>query len=313
MKHLKLFIFILTLAAAVVFTGCSQKSTTPEKSKETKKTDSKDIDSKQDSEGTTLDTEIHVVSREAGSGTRGALTEIVGIVEKDKDGNEVDRTYIEATIENGTDSVLTTVQNDVDAIGYISLGSLNDTVKALKVQGVEATASNVKDGSYPIARPFNLVFKKDQLGELEKDFMNYIMSKEGAAIIEKEGYIAVSNEKSYTPSGMEGAITIAGSTSVTPVIEKLVDGYKALNPGFKADIQATGSSAGIQSATEGIAHIGMASRELKEKEKEHVDHMVMAMDGIAVIIHLENPAEDVSLDQIREMFVGELTNWANVK
>ena len=250
---------------------------------------------------------INLVSREDGSGTRGAFVEIVGILEKDADGNEVDRTYEEAVIQNGTDAVLTTVAGDEYAIGYISLGSLNDTVKAVSVGGAQATAANVQDSSYAIARPFNIAYK-GELSSVGADFLNFILSSEGQAIAEEEGYVQVGEPVAYEGSA-EGSLVVAGSTSVTPLMEKLSEAYQKLNSGVSIEIQSTGSSAGMQSAIEGTADISMASRELKDSELAELTGQVIAMDGIAVIVNKENPVEDLTIDQIKSIFVGQSTEW----
>lgn len=256
---------------------------------------------------------INVVSREDGSGTRGAFIEIVGVLEKDSSGNEMDLTYEEAIIQNSTDGVMTTVAGDKYSVGYISLGSLNDTVKALKVDGVEATAENVQEGSYKIARPFNIAYKEG-LNSLGTDFISFILSSQGQDIVVGEGYVQVSNDlPEYTPSNEEGSLVIAGSTSVTPVMEKLAEAYEELNPDVTIEIQATGSSAGMQSAIEGSADIGMASRELKDSEKESLAYEAMAIDGIAVIVNNENIIDDVSIDDIKSIYIGETTDWEDLQ
>lgn len=256
------------------------------------------------------DKTINVVSREDGSGTRGAFVELVGILEKDSNGNEIDRTYEEAIIQNSTDAVMTTVSGDKYAIGYISLGSLNDTVNTLKVDGVEATVENVKNNSYKIARPFNVAFK-NELSGLAKDFLDFVLSKEGQEIVIKGKYISVSdNLGSYTPSGQSGNLVIAGSTSVTPIMEKLVESYKDLNPDVNIEIQSTGSSAGMQSAMEGTADIGMASRELKKSELAILKAQTIALDGIAVIVNKENTKNDITMDNLKSIYIGEITKWS---
>lgn len=255
---------------------------------------------------------INVVSREDGSGTRGAFVEIVGILEKDASGNEVDRTYEEAIIQNSTDAVMTTVAGDKYSIGYISLGSLNDTVKALKVEGIEATGENVKNSSYKIARPFNVAYK-GELGGLAKDFMGFILSKEGQDIVLNGKYVSVGdNLQSYTASGQKGNLVVAGSTSVTPIMEKLAEAYQELNEGVNIEIQSTGSSAGMQSAIEGTADIGMASRDLKDSELAVLNSQVIAIDGIAVITSKENNLDDITIDQIKSVYTGELTKWNEI-
>lgn len=255
---------------------------------------------------------INVVSREEGSGTRRAFVEITGILGKDAAGNEVDNTSIEAVIQNGTNGVMTTVAGDEYGIGYISLGSLNDTVKAVKVEGAVANAEDVKDGSYKVARPFNVAWKEDAIGEIGTDVMKFIMSEEGQKIVEDNKFVSAGNDGAYTAANLSGQITIAGSTSVTPLMEKLTEAYRALNPNVIIDIQSTGSSAGMTSAMEGAANIGMASRELKDSETAVLTHKAIAIDGIAVIVNNANPLEDITMDEIKSIFTGETTEWSGV-
>lgn len=255
------------------------------------------------------DKDITVISREEGSGTRDAFTELTGVLQDD-----VDKTVDTAEISNSTSVVTQSVAGNDAAIGYISLGSLDDTVKAVKVDGVEATVDNIKSGDYKIQRPFNIVTKGDVTG-LPADFIKFIMSKDGQKIIDDEGYISVNeNAEAYKASGLTGSITLAGSTSVSPVMEVLADKYKELNSGVTIEIQQTGSGAGIQSTTEGVCDIGMASRELKDDEtSQGLKSQEIALDGIAVIVNKDNGVEDLSMDQIMKIFTGEITNWADVK
>lgn len=258
--------------------------------------------------------DIAVISREDGSGTRGAFTEITGLLEKDASGNEIDNTSEDADIQNSTNGVMTTVAGNEAAIGYISLGSLNDTVKPLKVEGVEPTAETIISGEYKIARPFLLVTKGEAAeGSIEADFLKFAASKAGQDIVEAEGYVKVAGEEEYTPANLEGTITVAGSTSVTPVMEKLAEEYSKLNPNAKIEIQSNGSSAGITAATDGTAQIGMSSRELKDEEKAAgLSEFVLAKDGIAVIVNTVNPTEDITMDQVKTVFNGEITAWADL-
>ena len=253
--------------------------------------------------------DITVVSREEGSGTRDAFTELTGVLADD-----VDNTVDTAEISNSTSVVIQSVAGNSAAIGYISLGSLDDTVKAVKVDGVDATVDNVKSGDYKLQRPFNIV-TNGEVGELPQDFIDFIMSADGQAIIEEEGYIMMDEDApAYEASGLEGTITLAGSTSVSPVMEVLADEYKALNSGVTIEIQQTGSGAGIQSTIEGVCDIGMASRELEEEEAaEGLTSQAIALDGIAVIVNTENAVEDLTTDQIRQIFVGEITNWGDLE
>lgn len=251
---------------------------------------------------------ITVVSREDGSGTRSAFSELMGIVKDDKD-NTTDT----AEVTNSTSVMLTTVAGNKAAIGYVSLGSLNDTVKAVKVDGVEATAENVKAGKYAVSRPFNIVTGKD-LTPLAQDFISYILSTDGQAVVDEKGYISVTQGEAYKASGQTGTLTIAGSTSVAPLMEVLADKYMALNSGVKIEIQQSGSSAGITSAVEGVCQIGMASRELKDSETaKGVTATKIAMDGIAVIVNKDNSFSELTSDQIRKIYTGETTQWSDLK
>lgn len=250
---------------------------------------------------------ITVVSREDGSGTRGAFTELMGI---DKDGT--DRTYAKAEISNSTSVVISTVAGNKNAIGYISLGSLNDSVKAVKVDNVEATVVNVKNGSYKISRPF-IIATKDEISDLAADFIKFILSDDGQAIV-SEKYITIGGNGAYTASGLSGKVTLAGSTSVSPLMDELAAAYKALNPDVTIEIQQSGSGAGIQSAIEGVCDIGMSSRELKDSEKEAgLTPTVMALDGIAVIVNKDNSVDALSSEQIQSIYIGETTSWVDVK
>lgn len=319
MKFLKTLAIVV--AALMLMVGCkkdeTKKETTTEKTTtettETKTEDKSEDKTEDKTEETTAGGEIHVVSREVGSGTRGAFTEITKILAKNDKGEEVDSTYEEATIVNSTEGVITSVNGDPFAIGYISLGSLNDEVKAVKVDGVEATPENINKGDYKIARPFMLAYHEANLSDVAKDFLTFIMSKDGQEIVKEDGCIPIETTESYKPANIEGRIAIAGSTSVTPLMEKLVDKYKELNPGFEADIQSNGSSAGIQAAIEGVAEIGMSSRNLKPEELEQVESTAIAMDGIAVVVNNDNAIDDISLDNIHKIFVGEVKDWNDVK
>lgn len=254
------------------------------------------------------DEEICVISREDGSGTRDAFTELLGIME-----NDIDNTTVNAEITNSTSVMMTTVAGNTEAIGYVSLGSLNDSVKAIKVDGVGATTDNVSNGDYAVARPFNIV-TGDEVSENAQDFINFIMSKEGQAIIREEGYISVGGDSSYTVSGLTGTVTLAGSTSVAPVMEKIAEKYMELNAGVTIEIQQSGSGAGITSTIEGVCDIGMSSRDLKENEiAEGVSSTKIAMDGIAVIVNVDNAVEDLTSEQIKDIFVGKTTKWSEVQ
>lgn len=260
-----------------------------------------------------LTTDITVVSREDGSGTRGAFIELTGVEEKDADGNKVDRTTEDAIITNSTDVVMTQVAGNESAIGYISLGSLNNTVKALSVDGTEASVENIKAGTYSVARPFNIAVKEG-LSAQSRDFIDFIMSTEGQKVIEENKYIPSDDTQSYTASGASGKIVVAGSSSVTPVMEKLAEAYKALNPDVTIEVQQSDSTSGMKAAIEGTCDIGMASRDLKDSELEAgLTPTAIAMDGIAIIVNNRNGLDNITKDQIKGIFTGEITSWGDVQ
>ena len=255
---------------------------------------------------------INVISREDGSGTRGAFIELFGIQEK-KDGEKIDMTTVDASITNSTSVMMTTVAGDENAIGYISLGSLNDTVKAVKIDGAEATAENVANDTYKVSRPFNIV-TGEKVSEAAQDFVNYIMSEEGQQIVEDNGYIKADAEaKPYEAADVEGKVVVAGSSSISPVMEKLKEAYEAVNKNVTVEVQQSDSTTGVTSAAEGICDIGMASRELKDEETEmNLTATVIAKDGIAVVVNNENEVEDLTSDQVKAIFTGETTEWEDL-
>lgn len=258
--------------------------------------------------------EISVISREDGSGTRGAFIELFGIEEKDESGEKIDNTTEDAQVTNNTSVMMTNVAGDPQAIGYISLGSLDDSVKALKVDGAEATAENVKSDTYKISRPFNIA-TTDKASDVTKDFISYILSAEGQKIVEDSGYIADSADaEAYAGSKPKGKIVVAGSSSVTPVMEKLKEGYETVNPDAEIEIQQSDSTTGMESAVSGVCDIGMASRELKDSETEAgLVGQEIAIDGIAVIVNNENPMTDITSDQVKDIYTGEVTDWEDLQ
>lgn len=252
--------------------------------------------------------DITVVSREEGSGTRGAFIELFGIEEKQGD-EKVDLTTEEASITNSTSVMMTTVAGDENAIGYISLGSLDDTVKALKIDGAEASAENVADGTYKVSRPFNII-TGEEVNETAQDFINFIMSADGQQIIEDNGYIKVDTEAAaYESTNPSGKVVVAGSSSVTPVMEKLSEAYQEINADVTVEVQQSDSTTGITSTKEGICDIGMASRNLKDEEKDGLTATVIAQDGIAVIVNPGNELEELTSEQVKAIFTGETTTW----
>lgn len=295
----KLIVSIISIACALcliggVFAGCNAKSTEGE-------------DGGKAPAG--VSGNITVISREDGSGTRGAFTELAGVVDADKNDATVDT----AEITNSTSVMMSTVAGNKKAIGYISLGSLSNEVKALSVDGVKPSVDTVKDGSYKLQRPFNLAYIDGKLSDVSKDFISFIMSKEGQAIIEREGYISQGSTTEYAASGASGTVTLAGSTSISPLMNVLADEYKALNPNVKIEIQESGSSAGIESAISGAAEIAMSSRELKAEELAQLKPVVIALDGIAVIVNNDNTLSEISMENLKNIYLGNLTAWENVK
>lgn len=252
--------------------------------------------------------QISVYSREDGSGTRGAFIELFGIEEKDASGQKVDMTTTSASITNSTSVMMTSVAGDEAGIGYISLGSLNDTVKALEIDGAEPTAANVKSGAYKVARPFNIV-AKDGLSGAAQDFVDFVMSSDGQKVVEDNGCISVADgAAAYQASGASGKIVIAGSSSVTPVMEKLAEAYKALNPDVAIEVNQSDSTTGVNMAAEGTCDIGMVSRELKDSETA-VKATVIAQDGIAVVVNPGASLDGLTSDQVKAIFTGEAATW----
>lgn len=295
MKKSKKVLAMLLAAAAITgcFTGCGKDDS---------------------SEGGASSKDIYVISREESSGTRGAFVELTGVEQKDADGNKVDKTVTTAEITQSTAVMITTVQGNDAAIGYISLGSLDTSkVKALKVDGAEATVDNVKSGAYKLARPFNIAVK-DDLSDAGKDFMSYILSTEGQAIVEEEGYIPMDDTKAYEKSDAKGKIVVGGSTSVGPVMEAIIAEYKKVNTNVTVELNVSDSSTGMTGTIDGTLDIGMASRELKDSELEKgLTPTQIATDGIAVIVNKDNSVSEITTEQIMKIYTGEITNWGDVK
>ena len=256
---------------------------------------------------------ISVLSREDGSGTRGAFIELFGIEKKDANGKKIDYTTDEAAITNSTAVMLTSVAGDNYAIGYVSLGSLNDSVKAVKIDGADATVANINNGSYKISRPFNIAVKEG-LSPVAQDFVNFIVSDDGQKIIAANKYIKIQNTKAYSSNKASGKVVVAGSSSVSPVMEKLIEAYKGVNPNAKIELQTSDSTTGVTNAINGTCDIGMASRALKDSEKaKGVKEITIAIDGIAVIVNKLNPVADMTKTQVEQIFTGNITKWSAVK
>ena len=262
-------------------------------------------------QGGAADSAITVVSREDGSGTRGAFIELFGIEVKNDAGEKVDMTTDDAEITNSTSVMMTSVAGNTEAIGYISLGSLNDTVKAVKIDGAEATVDNIKSGTYKIARPFNIA-TKGEVSDVAQDFIKYIMSEDGQKVVEDNGYISQGNDGAYESAGLSGKVVVGGSSSVTPVMEKLKEAYVALNPDVTIEVQQSDSTTGMTSTIDGTYDIGMASRELKDEEAAQLTPQVIALDGIAVIVNKENPITELTSEDVLNIYTGVTTDWSEI-
>ena len=303
----KVAVLLITGIMAVAMTACGSSNSGTDNSGSTdgtaKTESSADADSDWDNTS-----DITVVSREDGSGTRGAFVELFGI-EEEVNGEKVDMTTEEANITNSTSVMMSTVAQDEYAIGYISLGSLDDSVKAVKIDGSEATAENIKNGSYKISRPFNIATKED-LSDAAQDFEDFILSTEGQKVVEDNKYIPLDDVSDYKSNGASGKVVVAGSSSVSPVMEKLKEAYQAVNSDVEVEIQTSDSTTGMQNAIDGVCDIGMASRELKDSEKEAgLTPTVIAMDGIAVVVNNDNPTDELSSDQVKSIFTGDVLTW----
>lgn len=312
MKNKKKLIAMLMTAAFTLsaFTACSKSDTTTQSGSDTENNASQQQEETNNEEESSFKagSKIIVMTREDGSGTRGAFIELTGVESKNDAGEKVDNTTVDAEVNNSTSVMMTAVAGNPYAIGYISLGSLNDTVKALQIDGVDATAENIVAGKYALARPFNIAYK-DDLSDLGHDFIDFIMSDDGQSIIDENGYIATMTGTAYAGSG-EGKLVVAGSSSVSPVMEKLIEAYMAKNTGAEIELQESDSSSGMSALAEGVCDIGMASRDLKDSELEQgLIPQTIATDGIAVIVNNDNTTDNLSKDDIKAIYTGEKTTW----
>ncbi len=307
---------LMTMAlTAAMLAGCGSSETADTTAAADTTAEAEDTAAAADTATADFDTEedISVYSREDGSGTRGAFIELFGVEEKDANGEKIDNTTEDATITNNTSVMMTGVAGDDYAIGYVSLGSLNDTVKALKIDGVEPTVENIKSDSYKVYRPFNIA-TKGEVSEAAQDFIDYILSAEGQQIVSDEGYITIDDAAPAFAGGQaSGSVTVAGSSSVSPVMEKLAEAYMKLNGNVKIEIQTSDSTTGMTSAMDGVCDIGMASRELKDTETAELTATVIAQDGIAVVVNNNNPIDNLTKDQVKSIYVGETTSWSEVE
>ena len=307
---------LMTMAlTAAMLAGCGSSETADTTTAADTTAEAEDTAAAADTATADFDTEedISVYSREDGSGTRGAFIELFGVEEKDANGEKIDNTTEDATITNNTSVMMTGVAGDDYAIGYVSLGSLNDTVKALKIDGVEPTVENIKSDSYKVYRPFNIA-TKGEVSEAAQDFIDYILSAEGQQIVSDEGYITIDDAAPAFAGGQaSGSVTVAGSSSVSPVMEKLAEAYMKLNGNVKIEIQTSDSTTGMTSAIDGVCDIGMASRELKDTETAELTATVIAQDGIAVVVNNNNPIDNLTKDQVKSIYVGETTSWSEVE
>ena len=335
MKRKVIAITLTAMMAAGMLAGCGNSdSSSSSAADSTKEASATEADGSTDGDSTAADTtkeasateagdstaaggdfsgQISVISREDGSGTRGAFIELFGVEEKNDAGEKVDNTTVDAQITNNTSVMMSTVAGNQYAIGYISLGSLNDEVKALKIDGAEASAENVENGSYKVSRPFNII-TKDGLSADAQDFMDYILSTDGQQVVSDDGYIAIKDTKAYEGSCSGEKVVVAGSSSVTPLMEKLKEAYTKVNSNANIEVQQSDSTTGITSASDGLCDIGMASRDLKDEEKSlGLTATVIATDGIAVIVNKENPTDGLTSDQVKSIYVGDTTDWADIK
>ncbi|WP_303926284.1 substrate-binding domain-containing protein [Subdoligranulum variabile] len=318
MKRTSVVASVLAATMALSLAACGGSASTSESASASDSTAASTSEAAESTEAEATgdfdaDQDITVISREDGSGTRGAFIELTGVEEKNDAGEKMDMTTEAAAIQSSTNGVMTAVANDETAIGYISLGSLNDTVKAVTVGGVEATAENVSNGTYTLARPFNIVTNGESTDAVAVDFIAYCMSPEGQALATEEGYIGGEGTE-FTSTQPSGNITVGGSSSVSPLMEKLIEGYKTVNPNATIEMLTTDSTTGVTGALDGTYTIGMASRELKDTETaEGATATVLAMDGIAVVVNPANTIADLSVDQIKSIYTGEATVWADVQ
>ena len=261
--------------------------------------------------GNSNDNIITVISREDGSGTRGAFVDLTNILEKKADGTKTDKTTIEAIIVSKTDVMLLNVARDKGAIGYVSLGSLNDKIKAVKIDSVEANAENISNGSYALARPFNITYGK-QLSEAGKEFVSFILSREGQEVV-SSGYVKVDNHAAdFLGSKASGKVVVSGSSSVAPVMEKLIEAFAIVNPKIKIELQTSDSTSGIQGSIDGTCDIGMSSRDIQENEKEKLDFAAIALDGIVVVVNLDNQIDDLTMEEVNHIFTGQIDKWDQI-
>lgn len=305
----KAIVAMMLMAMTAVAAGCGNNNTAAE-APATETEAPVETETEEEAPADSMSGAITVLSREDGSGTRGAFIELFGIEQKDADGNKVDMTIDTAEITNSTSVMMTTVAGNPSAIGYVSLGSLSSDVKALLVDGAEATADNVKSGTYKVARPFNIATLGEPEG-LAKDFIDFILSEEGQTVVEENGYVSEGNTGAFEGTLPEGKITVGGSSSVTPVMEKLKEAYVALNPKATIEVQQSDSTTGMTSTLDGTYDIGMASRELKDSESE-LTGTTIAMDGIAVVVNQENPLNDITSETVMGIYTGEITDWSEI-
>lgn len=252
---------------------------------------------------------INVITREDGSGTRSAFIELFGIESENENGDKMDNTVITAETTNSTSVMITSVASDPNAIGYISMGSLGEDVKPVMIDGAASTVENVENGTYKVCRPFNIAVM-DGISQTAQDFIDFIMSEEGQRVVSENGYIPQGTGGAYSGSAPAGTVTVAGSSSVTPVMEKLKEAYQKVNPNAQIVIQQNDSTTGVTSAIDGICDIAMVSRELKESElSAGLSPTTIAIDGIAVIVNPDNPVDSLTSEEVKAIYTGEKTEW----
>lgn len=255
--------------------------------------------------------DLTVTSREDGSGTRKSFIEQVGLIKKDKKGNYKDLTTDNSMVINSTNGVLKAVGVDKTAIAYISLTALDDSVKAIKIDGVSPNKNTIESGEYKFQRPFGLAYKKDSAKDLSKDFLEYVKSKSAKKLIEDEGLLAITNEKEYKSKNLKGKLTITGSSSLSSIVEKLAENYEKLNKDVEVEVLSNESLTGLKNVKDNVVDIAMVSNKLQD---ENLFSEIFAIDGIAIIVNKDNTQiNDLTMEQLRDIYRGEIKNTGELK
>ena len=281
---------LLLISTLLLITSCTGKKTNVNKSK---------------------NFDLTVTSREDGSGTRKSFIEQVGLIKEDKNGNYKDLTTDNSMVINSTNGVLKAVGVDKTAIAYVSLTALDDSVKAIKIDGVSPNKTTIESGEYKLQRPFGLVYKKDSAKDLSKDFLEYVKSKSAKNLIEDEGLLAITNEKEYKSKNLKGKLTITGSSSLSSIVEKLAENYEKLNKNVEVEVLSNESLTGLKNVKDNVVDIAMVSNKLQD---ENLFSEIFAIDGIAIIVNKDNTQiNDLTMEQLRDIYRGEIKNTGELK